>query len=121
MLNKERYYQDEIIPGIWHHRWRPIQFTLVEDDFGVKYEGEEHARHLVSVLKEHYDVTEDWKREKFIGLTLDWEYDRREEHLSMPGYASKARKEFGHEMPSSRQDSLYPCIFHQIWSEVTIP
>ena len=31
--------------------------------FGVKYCGKEHAEHLMSVLKEHYDVTDDWEGE----------------------------------------------------------
>ena len=80
------------------------------DDFGVKYEGEEHAQHLVSALKEHYDIEEDWQGKKYIGLTLDWDYDKREVHLSMPGYVEKARQEFGHEMPKRRQDSPYPAV-----------
>ena len=107
-LNEAGYFQSEIIPGFWKHKWRPISFTLVVDDFGVKYVGEEHAKHLVSVIKEHYDCTEDWKGDKYIGLTLDWDYDKREVHLSLPGYVAKARKQFGHEMPTRRQDSPYP-------------
>ena len=109
-LNDEGYFQSKIVPGLWTHAWRPISFTLVVDDFGVKYVGEEHAQHLVSVLEDHYDITTDWKGEKYIGLTLDWDYDRREVHLSMPGYIKKARKEFGHEMPRRKQDSPYPVI-----------
>eukprot|EP00804_Cyclotella_cryptica_P000330 CCRYP_008663-RA/>CCRYP_008663-RA protein AED:0.43 eAED:0.43 QI:0/0/0/1/0/0/2/0/233 len=38
-------------PGLWHHVTRPISFTLVVDDFGVKYEGQEHAQHLLDTLK----------------------------------------------------------------------
>ena len=56
-LNDEDYFQSDIVPGLWKHKWRPIKFTLVVDDFGVMYEGEEHAKHLVSVLKEHYEIS----------------------------------------------------------------
>ena len=31
------YHQSKIIPGLWKHETRPIVFTLVVDDFGVKY------------------------------------------------------------------------------------
>ena len=106
-LNDKGYFQNEVVPGLWVHKWRPISFTLVVDDFGVKYVGEEHVHHLISALKD-YAITTDWKGEKYIGLTLDWDYDRREVHLSMPGYVGKARKEFGHEMPTRRQDLPYP-------------
>ena len=58
-LNDKRYKQSPIIPGLWVHEWRPIQFTVVVDDFGMKYVGEEHTQHLVSVLNDHYDITTD--------------------------------------------------------------
>ena len=56
-LNQNGYYQSKLIPGLWKHQTRPITFTLVVDDFGVKYVGIEHAQHLESVLKQHYAVT----------------------------------------------------------------
>ena len=37
-----------------------IQFTLVVDDFGVKYVGEKHALHLKKTLEENYKVTTEW-------------------------------------------------------------
>ena len=35
-LAKHRYYQSNIIPGLWKHETRPIVFSLVVDDFGIK-------------------------------------------------------------------------------------
>ena len=32
-------------------KWRPIQFYLVVDDFGVEYVGKQHAEHLATILK----------------------------------------------------------------------
>ena len=32
--------------GLWKHNIQPINFTLVVDDFGVKYSGKEHTLHL---------------------------------------------------------------------------
>jgi hypothetical protein len=48
------YYEMPHTPGLWKHIHRQIQFTLVVDDFGVKYVGKEHADHLVNVLKTKY-------------------------------------------------------------------
>ena len=59
-LNKHGYRQSKLVPGLWKHDTRPIQFTLVVDDFGVKYVGEEHAQHLKNTLDEHYKLTCDW-------------------------------------------------------------
>ncbi len=58
-LNKHGYRQSKLVPGLWNHDTRPIQFTLVMDDFGVKYVGEEHAQHLKNTLEEHYKLTQD--------------------------------------------------------------
>jgi hypothetical protein len=41
-LNEHGYRQSKLVPGLWQHNTRPIQFTLVVDNFGVKYVGEEH-------------------------------------------------------------------------------
>ena len=70
-LKKHRYTQSKLIPGFWTHKWRTIQFSLVVDDFGVKYQGKEHAKHLMNALKETYEISEDWEGEKYIGLTFD--------------------------------------------------
>jgi hypothetical protein len=51
------YHQNKFTPGIWRHVTRPIQFTLVVDDFGVKYKGKEHAQHLIDALETDYTVS----------------------------------------------------------------
>jgi hypothetical protein len=56
-LNKHRYRQSKLVPGLWKHNTRPIQFTLVVGDFSIKYVGKEHAQHLKNALKEHYKLT----------------------------------------------------------------
>ena len=101
-LNKHGYHQSKLLPGLWVHKTRPIQFTLVVDDFGIKYEHSADARHLMNVLKQQYAVTEDWKGERYIGIKLDWDYVKRQVHLSMPDYVKKALIQFDHHKPARR-------------------
>ena len=56
-LNKRGYQQSKLVPWFWTHDWRPVQFTLVVDDFGVKYVREEHGIHLKNTIEENYNVT----------------------------------------------------------------
>eukprot|EP00956_Cyclotella_meneghiniana_P014612 scaffold21966_cov36-Cyclotella_meneghiniana.AAC.2 len=98
ILNKHGYYQSKTIPGLWKHKTRPLQFTLVVDDLGAKYVGKEHANHLKQILEEHYKVTADWAGERYVGIHLKWDYDKRQCHLFMPGYAKKALIQFGHKL-----------------------
>ncbi len=48
-LQKNGYRQSQTTPGRWKHDTRPISFSLVVDDFGVKYVGKENAQHLLDV------------------------------------------------------------------------
>jgi hypothetical protein len=109
-LNKHGYSQSKVIHGLWMHKSQPISFTLVVDDFGVKYVGREHAMHLISILKEHYEISEDWTGSKYIGITFDWDYPGRRVHLSMPGYILKALQRFAHERPRRLQYSPHPHV-----------
>ena len=65
-LNKRLYYQSKLVPGLWKHKWRLLQFTLVVDNFRVKYVGKEHALYLKHTLEENYTVTEEWDGKRYI-------------------------------------------------------
>ena len=49
-LEKHGYKQSKVTPGLWTHTWRPIYFSLVLDDLGIKYVWQEHADHLIAAL-----------------------------------------------------------------------
>ena len=44
-LEPHKYLEHKNTPGLWYHKSHPISFTLVVDDFCVKYAGKEHADH----------------------------------------------------------------------------
>jgi hypothetical protein len=82
-------------------------FTLVVDDFGVKYIGQDHAEHLMSVIKQHYECKANWTGERYIGIHLAWDYDNGRVHLYMPGYVQKALKQFQHIF-TKKQNQSFP-------------
>ena len=47
-----------------------LKFTLVVDDFRVKFEGLQHANHLKATLECWYDITVDWEGSKYVGINL---------------------------------------------------
>ena len=95
--SKHSYRQSKLVPGLWKHNWRPVQFALVVDNFGVKYIGEEHAQHLKKTLGQDYTVTTEWDRKRYIGITLDWDYKQGQVHFSMSNYIKKAIKQLNHK------------------------
>jgi hypothetical protein len=93
------YYPVTHTPGLWRHKHRPILFSLVVDDSGVKYVGKEHAQHLIDTLSSFYKLTIDWEATKYCGITLEWDYVNRTVDLSMPNYLADALHHFQHPPP----------------------
>ena len=92
-------------PSLYQHASRPVTFSLVVDDFGVKYVGQEHADHLINALQQIYEISIDWTGSQYLGLTLKWNYNRREVRVSMPGYIRAALHKFQHKWNQRRQDA----------------
>jgi hypothetical protein len=81
-LKLHGYSQSKTTPGLWKHRSCPIVFSLVVDNFGVKYIGKENAQHLLDTIQKYYKCLCDWDGEQYCGLTIKWD-DGCKVHLSM--------------------------------------
>ena len=64
-------------PGLWWHETRDNIFTLVVDDFVIKYTSLDNAQHLLHALKEKYTISEDWEEKLYIGIILKWDYSKQ--------------------------------------------
>ena len=73
-LAKFGYKPAPITPGLWRHQTLPLQFSLVVDDFGIKYERQEDITHLLDALKTIYKISEDSDGKLYCGLNLEWDY-----------------------------------------------
>ena len=109
-LSKHRYVQSKPIPGFWKHKWRPICFTLLVDDFGVKNQGKESIYHLISVPKGHYDISYDWYGRKYVKPVFDLGYKGLKLHPSIPRYSKTAMQFAKHETPIKAEDQPYQHI-----------
>ncbi len=58
-------------PRLWKHDTQPTLFTLVVDDFGVKYVRKEDVDRLIEGIKLTYTLTEDWTGNLYCGITLE--------------------------------------------------
>jgi hypothetical protein len=97
------YYPTRHTPGLWLHHTRPISFTLVVDDFTVKYVSNQHAEHLRNALLKTYELTTDWAGTVYSGIALKWDYKNRTCDISMPGYVSNVLRKFQHDAPKHPQ------------------
>ena len=105
-LEQAGYYEAATTPGLWSHKWLPVQFVLLVDYFGIECMGKEHGLHLLKTLEQNYDITTDWEG-FFSGIDLAWDYNVRHAnrtcHIYMDGYITRVLLKYGHLCPSKPQ------------------
>jgi hypothetical protein len=109
-LEAKGFYEAASTPGLWQHKWRPIQSCLIIDNFCVEYVGLEHFNYLLGILKKFYGVQYNMAGDKFSGMDIEWNYAARHCHISMSGYISTLLLKFKHPHPAKPQLSPYKCL-----------
>jgi hypothetical protein len=89
--------------GLFRHATRPVTFSLMVDDFAIKYVNGVNAEHLLATLRSLYNITTDWTASMYCGITLQWHYVARTVDLSMPGYIEKALETYLDKRPKRPQ------------------
>ena len=90
-------------PALWKHTTKPIIFSLVVDDFGLKYISKENSNHLIQALQKLYTISIKWTGYLFYSLTIYWDYAARTCDISMPKYLQTALQKFQHLAPQIPQ------------------
>ena len=88
------YVQDANVPCLFLHRSNGVSFTLVVDDFGVKYYTRDAAEHLIACLEVLYKLKVDWTGRTYLGMTIVFDDSDNSVALSMPGYINKLLQRF---------------------------
>ena len=69
---KQGFIQTQNTPGLLKYPSKPIKFTLIVDDVGVKYDENQDAQDLIKVLREHYKaVSLDWTVKLLCDIKID--------------------------------------------------
>jgi hypothetical protein len=103
------YYLARHTPCLWLHNTKPTAFSLLVDNFAVKYITKSDAHHLRNALLRHYEITMDWDGTVYSGIALDWDYNKRTCHISMPGYLFNVLNKFQHDTPKTPQHTPSRC------------
>jgi len=100
-LAKHGYIELPHTPGLWRHIERPVWFTLVVDDFGIKYVGEENAKHLLNALRNNYTIETDWTGSLYCRISLTWNYNKKYVDIAMPNYVLTQLTKYNRPPPPS--------------------
>jgi hypothetical protein len=99
------YIPCRVTPGLWRHQHSNLMFSLVVDDFGIRYTKRDDVEQLIAMLEREYKCTIDWEGNRYVGLTLAGDYDKGTCDLSMPGYIQRALLRFEHPDPGKAHDA----------------
>ena len=110
-LAKHGYLQSTETPMLFKHATRPIAFTLIVDDFGIKYTDRADAEHLHAALRELYVITVDWSGDQYIGLHINHDKKAHIITISIPDYVNKAIKRFAPQLLNT-QGKQAPMRYH---------
>jgi hypothetical protein len=88
-LTKHRYHPCAKTHGHFTHKTSLIAFSLIVNDFRVKYVGQKHANHLFQALKEQYTVTANLAGGLFLSMKLNSNYHKSHVEFFMSSYIKK--------------------------------
>ena len=92
-LASHGYHQTEAT-CLFRHETNGTDFSLVVDDFGVKYSNKLGAQHLIDTLQKLYVITIDWTGTKYLGFAIAFNYEQHTVDISMPSYIDKVLQRF---------------------------
>jgi hypothetical protein len=104
-LSSHGYHNTDNTPCLFNHESRDIAFTLVVDDFCIKYTEDEDLAHLLAALREAYVITVDMEGKKYVGINIEFDRVARTVTLSMPDYVRKALLRFGVKRETRHTDA----------------
>ena len=104
-IHMEKFWYEPvpITPGLWWHQTRPLPFSLVVDDFGLKYDRQADVTHILDAIKIIYKIYEDWGGKLYCGINSECKYYKWEFLVSMPNYVTKSLHKFQHLTPRRAQ------------------
>ena len=87
-------YHETSTSCLFWHTCNGTAFTLVVDDFVIKYSSKAGADHLIRTLQLLYVITINWTGFSYIEFTIVFNNISCQVSLTMPGYISKVLERF---------------------------
>ena len=105
------YTESTDTPCLFKHSTRSTQFTLVVDDFGIKYDSLDDANHLLSCLRELYTITTDFSGSDYVGLTILYDKPARTITVSMPKVVPTCLLRYQIHIDPSQKGVFNPTVY----------
>jgi hypothetical protein len=124
-LAKHGYSQCTRTPCLFYHSERKTLFSLVVDDFGIKYFDVADREHLLNALRELYTITTDLKGTAYLGMHINYvrsdDANIRMIQISMPGATQAFLDKYQFVPKSQRTDAPAPYTSVKYGTHVIAP
>ncbi len=110
-LKKYGYSECPNTSCLFQHKTRNTKFSLVVDDFLIKYHCKDDADNLLSASSSLYTLRTDWIASLYLGLTISYRRGSSTLRISMPSCVPTALKFLGDRLS---QDS-YAGSWYFVW------
>ena len=90
LVSSHDYYEHPNALCLFLHSTRPIVFTLIADDIGIKVFNEEDLQHLITTIRSKWEVKLDRTGVKYNGVRLIWDYIRNIPITGIPNYVAES-------------------------------
>lgn len=90
-LKKYDYTSTREVPCLFTHPTSGISFTLVVDDFGIKYTNDDNLKQFLSILQQpisKWKIKVDRTGGKYNGIRLNWNYNENTLIQDIPNYVT---------------------------------
>lgn len=92
---------------LFQHKTRDVFFTLVVDEFGIKYTDIKDLHHLHQSINQLCKTTIDTTNSLYCSPTIKWDYNKQYLDISMPGYLARLIAKYNLLNLSKLQHSPY--------------
>ena len=116
-LARKGYVPLKNTPSLWHHHISDLISSLVFKIFVIKYTCKEDADHLLKSLRKDCKITKEWAGDRYLGITLKWDYINRSLRVSIPGYVKSAVLKF--QLKATKKKYAPHCWNYHIYGAKT--
>jgi hypothetical protein len=72
-----------------------------------RYTNKQDVEDLIAIINKEHKCSQDWTGSRYIGLTLNCNYEKHYVDLSMPGYIPRTLQRIVHLMPERPEHALH--------------
>ena len=90
LVSYHGYYEHPNVPYLFLHCTRPTVFTLIVDDIGIEVFSDDDLQHLITTIRNKWELKVDRTGAKYSDLCLIWDYSNNSLITDVPNHVAES-------------------------------